>query len=301
MEIVTQSETQGPMLMTSVENGRHADPRRAELADLLRTRRAALTPERAGLVPTARRRTPGLRREEVAELAGISVALYTWLEQGRDVPVSAKTIDAISGALQLSAGERMHAQVLVRRMTTELHEDITPALRRMVASLRTHPLFVLNHAWDIVLRNTAAKAVFGEDPQAEDNILARAFLEPKFRALFVERESVAQSLLEMFRLEYASFPNDSHSVEIVKRLTAESPEFVSAWEQHRVRSHPRDVRVITHPVAGELVLEPRTYTVIESPNLRLLLYTPYDEPSADKILSLVRAAEAASAEAPPAG
>jgi transcriptional regulator with XRE-family HTH domain len=284
-----------------VENGRHGDPRRAELADLLRTRRAGLTPERAGLVPTARRRTPGLRREEVAELAGISVALYTWLEQGRDVPVSAKTIDAIAGALQLSPGERMHAQVLVRRMTTELHEDVTPALRRMVASIRTHPIFVLNHAWDIVLRNTAASVVFGGDQQADDNILVRAFLDRNFRALFVEWESVAQSLLEMFRLEYTSYPNDLRSVDIVTRLTAESPEFASAWEQHRVRSHPRDVRVITHPVAGELVLEPRTYTVIESPNLRLLLYTPFDEKSADKVLALVRAAKTETAEANPAG
>ncbi len=283
-----------------MENGRHADPRRAELADLLRTRRAGLTPERAGLVPTARRRTPGLRREEVAELAGISVALYTWLEQGRDVPVSAKTIDAISGALQLSGGERMHAHALVRRMTNELHEDVTPALRRMVASIRTHPIFVLNHAWDVVLRNAAASAVFGRD-HGDENILVRAYLDADFRSLFVEWESVAQSLLEMFRLEYTSFPNDIHSVEIVKRLTAESPEFVSAWEQHRVRSHPRDVRVIKHPVVGELVLEPRTYTVIESPNLRLLVYTPYDEASAEKILELVRSSEAeAEAEVKPA-
>ncbi|MGP6158711.1 MAG: helix-turn-helix domain-containing protein [Vulcanimicrobiaceae bacterium] len=283
-----------------MENGRHGDPRRAELADLLRTRRAALTPERAGLVPTTRRRTPGLRREEVAELAGISVALYTWLEQGRDVPVSAKTIDAIAGALQLSQGERMHAQSLVRRMTSELHEDVTPALRRMVASIRTHPIFVLNHAWDVVLRNAAASAVFDGDFESENNILIRAYLDAHFRALFIEWESVAQSLLEMFRLEYASYPNDQRSVEIVKRLTAESPEFASAWEQHRVRSHPRDVRVITHPVAGELVLEPRTYTVIESPNLRLLLYTPYDDATADKILGLVRSAENES-EAKPAG
>jgi transcriptional regulator with XRE-family HTH domain len=268
---------------------------------LLRTRRAALKPERAGLAPTVRRRTPGLRREEVAELAGISVALYTWLEQGRDVPVSARTIDAIASALQLSPGERAHAQGLVRRVRGELHEDITAALRRMVASMRTHPIFVLDHAWDIVLRNAAAISVFGgsSEPEAHDNILVRAFLEPHYRSLFVEADGVAQSLLEMFRLEYASYDGDARSRQIVALLLAQSHEFASAWEQHRVRAHPRDIRVVSHPIAGELVVEPTTYTVVESPNLRLLLYTPYDDETAGKIEELVRATEASS-EAKPA-
>jgi transcriptional regulator with XRE-family HTH domain len=242
-----------------------------------------------------------LRREEVAELAGISVALYTWLEQARAVPVSAKTIDLIARALQLSPGERTHAQGLVRRATGELHENITPALRRMVASMRTHPIFVLNHAWDIVLRNAAAISVFDgpTEPEAGDNILVRAFLEPHYRSLFVEAEGVAQSLLEMFRLEYASYDDDARSSEIVAQLLALSPEFASAWEQHRVRAHPQDIRVVSHPTAGELVVEPTTYTVVESPNLRLLLYTPYDDETAGKIDELVRATEARS-EAKPA-
>ena len=242
-----------------------------------------------------------MRREEVAELAGISVALYTWLEQGRGVPVSARTIDAIASALQLSLGERTHAQGHVRRATSELHEDITPPLRRMVASMRTHPIFVLDHAWDIVLRNAAAISVFdgSSEPEARENILVRAFLEPHYRSLFVEAAEVAQSLLEMFRLEYASYNDDVSSSEIVAQLLAQSPEFASAWEQHRVRAHPRDIRVVSHPIAGELVVEPTTYTVIESPNLRLLLYTPYDDETAGKIDQLVRATEARS-EAKPA-
>jgi transcriptional regulator with XRE-family HTH domain len=277
-----------------LEQRRPTDPRRAELADFLRTRRAALRPESAGLRATLRRRTPGLRREEVAELANLSVALYTWLEQGRDVPVSARAIDAIADALQLSPSERMHVQRLIRPGQGELREEISPALRRLAVSLRSHPLFVLNHAWDIVLHNDAAHAVFDHDKDdARPNMLISVFTECRFRALFDDWEMIAQGLIEQFRLDYAIYADDARSQAVVETLLAESELFRTLWEQHRVREFPQGIREIRHPVAGTLVLEPTVYAVIESPGLRVMLFTPYDASTTQRIEALVAAALAA--------
>ncbi len=239
---------------------------------------------------TLRRRTPGLRREEVAELANLSVALYTWLEQGRDVPVSARSIDAIADALQLSPSERMHVQRLVRPGQSELREEISPALRRLADSLRSHPLFVLDHAWDIVLHNPAAHAVFDQGDRGDEgshNMLESVFTECRFRALFDDWEMIAKGLIEQFRLDYAIYADDPRSQAVVEKLLAESPLFASLWEQHRVREFPEGLREVRHPVAGTLTLEPTVYAVIESPGLRVMLFTPYDSRTAERIERLI--------------
>ncbi len=277
-----------------LDHRRPTDPRRAELADFLRSRRTALTPQSAGLPSTLRRRTPGLRREEVAELANISVALYTWLEQGRDVPVSLRSLDAIAHALQLSSSERMHVQRLARPGQGELREEISPALRRMTESLRAQPLFVLDHAWDIVLGNAAAAAVFGGHEYDEDhhlpNMLESAFTECRFRGFFDDWETVARGLLEMFRLDYAIYADDPRTQAVVEKLLTESELFRTLWEQHRVSEYPKGLRNVHHP-AGELILEPTIYAVVESPGLRILLFTPYDAPTARRIECLVEGIE----------
>jgi transcriptional regulator with XRE-family HTH domain len=275
-----------------LDHRRTTDPRRAELADFLRGRREALTPESAGLRSTLRRRTPGLRREEVAELAGISVALYTWLEQGRDVPVSARSIDAIADALRLTPSERTHVQRLIRPVHDELREHISPALQRMVNSAPTHPMFVLDHAWNIVLANTAARAVFGIDgslgeEQESGNIIVSAFTLCHFRSLFEDWQTVARELLEGFRLDYALYADDPQVQALVERLHAESDFFSELWEQHRVSEYPKGLRMLNHPTAGRLVLEPTLYGVVESPGLRILLFTPFENETMQRIVTLV--------------
>jgi transcriptional regulator with XRE-family HTH domain len=286
-----------------LDHRRTTDPRRAELADFLRTRRTALSPESAGFPSSLRRRTPGLRREEVAELANLSVALYTWLEQGRDIPVSARSIDAIADALQLTPSERMHVHRLVRPGQSELREEISPALRRLAGSLRTHPLFVLDHAWDIVLHNDAAHAVFdsGGD-EGSHNMLESVFTECRFRSLFDDWEKIAQGLIEQFRLDYAIYADNPRSQEVVENLLAASPLFRTLWEQHRVREFPEGLRELRHPVAGTLVLEPTIYAVIESPGLRVMLFTPFEAQTAERIEGLVAEGErtGATASNPPA-
>ena len=267
-----------------------ADPRRAELAAFLRSRRAELTTERAGLPSTPRRRTPGLRREEVAELARISVALYAWLEQGRGVPVSAKTLDAIATALQLSPGEREHVHLLARGEDADVHEEISPALRRWVVNARSTAIFVLDHAWNVLLRSTPAIAIFGgnPDPEHRENLLEAFFGDPTVHELFVDWAAVAESLAELFRLDYARHASNPDVRALVERLRAH-PRFAQAWERHRVRAFPSAVRELRHPVAGTLHLEPTTYAVLESPGLRLLLYTSYDDETRARITELAAA------------
>lgn len=275
--------------------GATADPRRAELADFLRSRRAELSTERAGLPTTPRRRTPGLRREEVAELAQISVALYAWLEQGRSVPVSAKTIDAVATALHLSPGERTHVHLLARGEEIDLHEEISPALRRWVTNARSTAIFVLDHAWNVVLRSTPAIAIFGGnlDPEHHENLLEAFFLDERVHELFIDWDAVSNSFTELFRLDYARHATNPEVHALVERLRSASPRFARAWERHRVRAFPSAVRELRHPVAGDLRLEPTTYAILESPGLRLLMYTSYDDETRTRITALAADARAA--------
>jgi len=267
-----------------------AQARRTELGEFLRSRRATLTPERVGLPAGSRRRTPGLRREEVAELADLSVALYTWLEQGRDVPVSRRAIDAIAGALQLTPAEHRHLHVLAQQHEVDLREDISPALRRMVLGFRRTPVFVLDHAWDIVLRNAAAIAVFGGqgEPDTRSNMLDQIFDGDGMRSLFVNYDEVAASLLAMFRLEFPAHADEPRSVELVDRLRSTNPKFEELWQRYNVKDHPQGMRLLEHPTVGSLSLEPSFLGVVESPGLRMMLYTPADEATSEKVERLVR-------------
>jgi transcriptional regulator with XRE-family HTH domain len=279
-----------------VEERHGRDPRRAEIADLLRSRREKLSAEHAGLPARPRRRTPGLRREEVAELAGISVALYTWLEQGRDVPVSHKAIDAVATALQLTPGERAHLHGLISRESLDLREDVTPALRRFVHALRG-PAFVIDRGWDIRLRNVEAAAVFGgsRDLDERRNLLLEVFTEPECAALFVDYDRVAEALVALFRLDYAARIDDPRTHDLIARLRASVPAFATAWHEHQVRDHPEEVREIIHPTAGSLKLVPSFYGVAESPGLRVLAFTALDPITAHRIVRLTDAFRATAA------
>jgi transcriptional regulator with XRE-family HTH domain len=263
------------------------DARRAELGDLLRSRRQKLSAERVGLPERARRRTPGLRREEVAELAGISVALYAWLEQGRDVPVSHRTIDAIATALQLSSGEIAQLHKLLSRDAIGAREDLTPNLRRFVHSLRS-PAFVLDGRWDFILRNAEARALFGgsDDLEERGNLLVEVFHKPECAALFTDYARVAEHVVAMFRLDYASHIDDARTQELVEELRATSSAFEAAWQQHGVREYPEGIREIVHPIAGTLLLAPALYGVTESPGLKIMVFTATDASTEARVASL---------------
>ncbi len=263
------------------------DPRRSELAELLRARRRELRAEDVGLPLRTHRRTPGLRREEVAELAGISVALYAWLEQGRDVPVSHRTIDAIGAALRFSSDELAYVHTLLGRDVVVLREDVTPNLRRFVSALKA-PAFVVNRRWDIVYRNAEAVAVFGgpSDLDSRSNLIEDVLTNAETAALFDDYEWVAAHLVSQFRLDWASRVDEAETQELVARLRSASPLFDAAWKQHEVRGHPEGVRKIAHREAGILTLEPTMYGVAQSPGLRILAFTALDAQTSARIASI---------------
>jgi transcriptional regulator with XRE-family HTH domain len=260
---------------------------RVELADFLRSRRAELTPQAVGLPQTRRRRTPGLRREEVAELAGISTALYAWLEQARPIPVSRHVLESIASALQLTHDERLHLQNLGRPATEEIEEEITPALQRTVASFTGHPAYVLDHGWDIVLENDAARFVFGDSTAQGDerNLLKRVLTREETRSLLIDWEEAATGLVERFQFDFAAHAADPRMLALAEELRA-NPMFDRVWSTHRVRRYTTKVMRIAHETAGELAFESTTYRVVESPSLRLLLFTPYNEETAARLRAL---------------
>lgn len=266
-----------------------ADHRRVELADFLRTRRLALAPESVGLEAGPRRRTPGLRREEVAERAGISVALYTWLEQGRDVPVSGRTIDAVAAALAFTPAERLHVHRLTQRIEV-LAETLTPALARFVNATKASGILVLNRRFDILLDNVAAIALFEHEDTALRNVLESVMLGAGLQRLFVDWPSVAAFVVANFRIDYALHADEPATVDLLARLERGSPAFVELWRQHDIILHPEGPRAFVHPRAGEMTLETTLLTSVESPDLKLMAFTPVDPASEAKLAALVAGA-----------
>jgi transcriptional regulator with XRE-family HTH domain len=269
------------------ENDLHVDERRLELGDFLRRRRAELTTDVVGLPPTRRRRTPGLRREEVAELANISAALYAWLEQGRDVPISHRTLEAIAGALQFTTSERDHLYALATRQLIEPEEEISSRLERTIGALRDQPAFVVNHKWDALLINRAAHVIFRHE---DDEVLPHLnILETTFgthgRALFANWRDVASSLVELFRYDYARYAADAETLAVVRNLRSTDADFAQIWDEHRVRRAPKpdSLSRINNAAAGVIDLQCALYDVVESPGLHLMVFTPADDTAAERI------------------
>ncbi len=255
--------------------------RRRELADFLRTRRARLSPARAGLGEKSRRRTPGLRREEVAELADIGIAWYTWLEQGRDIQASADVLERVAGALQLNTDERLALFLLARQhppLAPLTETAVTPALQRFLECQSPNPAYITNRRWDLVAWNKQASLILGEieaHPQEQRNIVWLIFTDPWPRHVLAEWESVAQRVLALFRLDSARHPGESGG--LIDRLQAASPEFRQWWSRHDVTGSPHSRKELNHPHLGRLVFEPMVFHPQEVPSLRVSVYSPISE------------------------
>jgi transcriptional regulator with XRE-family HTH domain len=255
-------------------------PRRAELADFLRTRREALRPEDVGLPGGGRRRTPGLRREEVAQLAGVGTTWYTWLEQGRDVRASASVLEAIAGALELTPAERAHVMLLGRGEQVPPvkgpKEKVHPTVRKLVESLDPNPACIIGRRYDFIVWNDAHSAVFGdpaEMPDGRRNLLWSIFMDPARRTLHVEWNEGARRLVARFRAQAARHVGDPDFENLISELREASPEFREWWELHEVATSGVGRKVLKHPQVGKLVFEHAVFRPEESPDLRLILYT----------------------------
>jgi transcriptional regulator with XRE-family HTH domain len=276
------------------ENG-NGTRRREELADFLRRRRAGIRPGDVGLPSGGRRRTPGLRREEVALLAGVGTTWYTWLEQGRDVRASMDVFEAIARALRLTAAERSHLILLGRGEEAPASEPpaerISPTLRRLIENLGPNPAMVLGRRWDYLAWNRAACAVFGDFgniPRAARNHLWQLFMNPLRREMVGDWDEATRLAAAKFRADSASHLGDPSFEELILALRQASPEFCKAWKRHEVARVGEGRKEIHHPVAGTLVFEHAVFHPVEASEQRLTLYSPVpDTDTAEKMAELL--------------
>jgi len=258
--------------------------RRDELADFLRRRREALRPEELGLPALGRRRTPGLRREEVAQLAGVGVTWYTWLEQGRDVRASLDVLEAIARALRLTPAERTHLIVLGRGEPPPPQpagcERPSPVLRRMLRSLEPSPAFILGRRWDYLDWNRAACALFGDldrIPRERRNHIWLNFTDPARRELIADWERYARHMVAKLRADTSQLVGDPQFEELIGALRSASPEFCRYWSRHEVAWRGEGVSELRHPKLGALRFDRAVFSPLEAPEQRLVLYTPHPQ------------------------
>jgi transcriptional regulator with XRE-family HTH domain len=255
-------------------------PRRAELADFLRTRREALRPADVGLPAGGRRRTPGLRREEVAQLAGVGTTWYTWLEQGRDVRASVSVLDALATALDLTPVEHAHLIELGRgeEVTPPCRppERLDPSFQRLIENLGLNPASIIGRRWDLLAWNRAYAAVFG-DPAAQPdgwrNTLWALFTDPGRRKLMTDWEDGARRAVARFRADHARHVGEPSFEALIAALNQASPEFRELWQRHEVATSGVGRKVLKHPVVGKLVFEHAVFKLEETPERRLVLYS----------------------------
>jgi transcriptional regulator with XRE-family HTH domain len=244
-------------------------------------RRASIQPEDVGLPSVGRRRTPGLRREEVALLSGVGSTWYTWLEQGRDVRASLDVLEAIARALRLTPAERTHLILLGRGEEAPPckppAERVSPTIRRQIESLDMAPAFVIGRRWDYLAWNRAACVVFGDYdkiPKAARNHLWLVFMDPARREMFPDWEKTSRMAVAKFRADSASHIGDSSFDELIQALRQSSQAFCRAWKKHEVERSGEGRKELRHPVAGTLVFEHAVFHPSEAPEQRLVLYTP---------------------------
>ncbi|KJC61237.1 XRE family transcriptional regulator [Bradyrhizobium sp. LTSPM299] len=263
------------------------------LGTYLKGRRAKLDPAALGF-PASRRRTPGLRREEVAQRANISPTWYTWLEQGRGGAPSADVLDRIARALMLTDVEREHLFLLGLGRSPEVryqkNEGVTPRLQRVLDALLPSPAIIRTATWDIVAWNRAATIMltdYGALPPHQRNVLRFIFLDPRVRAAQADWESVARFVVGAFRVDAARAGAAAEVQPLVDELCRLSPEFAAMWRDNDVRSHGEGIKHLRHPVLGPVAFEYSAFAIDGRPDLSMIVYNPTDPDVMDKIRGLM--------------
>ncbi len=265
------------------------------LGAYLKDRRAKLDPASFGL-PLTRRRTPGLRREEVAQRAHVSATWYTWLEQGRGGAPSADVLDRIARALMLTDVEREHLFLLGLGRPPEVRyrapEGVSPRLQRVLDALEVSPALVKSPAWDVLAWNRAAAAVltdYATLPPEQRNILRLIFCDPRVRAAQSDWDAVARFVVGVFRADAARAGATEEIKALVEDLSRQSPEFAAMWRDTDVRSFGEGTKRLNHPVAGPIGLEFSTFAVDGRSDLSLVVYNPATPADAEKVRRLIAA------------
>jgi len=264
------------------------------LGAYLKDRRTKLDPAAFGF-PSQRRRTSGLRREEVAQRANISPAWYTWLEQGRGGAPSADVLDRIARALMLTEVEREHLFLLGLGRPPEVRyrksEGVTPRLQRVLDALDPSPALIRTATWDVVAWNRGATAMlmdYGSLPPEQRNLLRIIFLDPRARAVQYDWESVARFVVGAFRVDAARAGAAAEVEPLVDELCSLSPEFKAMWRDNDVPgAHGEAVKHIRHPVLGPLAFEYSAFGVDGRTDLSMVVYNPATPADTQKISSLI--------------
>ncbi|MEU9332290.1 helix-turn-helix transcriptional regulator [Streptomyces sp. NPDC048290] len=267
--------------------------RRAELSEFLRTRRARLKPGDVGLPDFGRhRRVPGLRREELSQLAGVSVAYYTRLEQGNGRNVSAEVLDAIARALRLSDAEHAHLTHLAKPKHKKKPADrgtqrVRPALRQLLDVLDGIPAYVVGRRSDILAWNPMAAALFGDWgalPERERNWARLVFLRPDYQDPFVDWEQKAIDVVCQLRMDAGCYPDDQRLSALVGELSVKSEDFRRLWATHDVKEKTHGVKRLCHPLVGELELHFESFRPAADGEQSLITYhAAPDSPSAESL------------------
>ena len=266
-----------------------------ELGNFLKTRRAKILPSQVGLSAATRRRIPGLRREEVAQLAGISITWYTWLEQGRSIHVSTQVIESLSKVLLLDKQERIHLYLLANQ---PLPPDIpgyqgaaSPILQHVLDSLIYSPSLVTDQRWNVIAWNKAARLIFGEFSEMnvrERNIVWAMFTDKKHKQLFVDWSMHAKDLLGRFRATCGRYIEDAWLTQFIDDLKMQSAEFNLWWPLHEIESNSEKCKQLNHPSAGILNFEVSNFDVSDSSGLKMIVHTPLSgTDTADKMKLLI--------------
>ncbi len=260
------------------------------LPNFLRDRRARVTP---AATPGSRRRTPGLRREEVAARAQVSVTWYTWLEQGRGGLPSVDVLERLACALELDAAGREMLFLLAQHRPPPIRQVlpsvVEPPLQRVLDSLTT-PAYVTTPTWTIVAWNRAAVAVFGDYgamPMRERNAMRRIFM-PGSTLVMPEHERDRRLAVAAFRVDVARAGDSLEATELIAELTASSADFRRYWSENDLRVHGVTHKLIVRPGVGELLLESSAFSVEGSEHLRMVIYLPANEASARGVAQLLK-------------
>jgi transcriptional regulator with XRE-family HTH domain len=261
----------------------------------LKDRRTKLDPAAFGF-SAKRRRTPGLRREEVAQRANISPTWYAWLEQGRGGAPSAGVLERIARALMLTDVEREHLFLLglgrPPGVRYRKNEGVTPRLQRVLDALDPAPALIRTATWNVVAWNRAATVMltdYASLPPQERNILRVIFLDPRFRAAQYDWESVARFVVGAFRVDAARAGAATEVEPLVEELCRLSPEFKALWRDHNIHSPREGIKRIRHPLLGPLAFEYSAFSVDGRPDLSMVMHNPATPADADRIKSLLEA------------
>jgi transcriptional regulator with XRE-family HTH domain len=264
-------------------DGQEAQSRRRELAAFLRSRRERIAPEQVGLPPASRRRTPGLRREEVATLAGVGVTWYTWLEQGRDIHASPQVLDAIARTLLLDPHERTHLYTLADAQDANPAREcqsLPPTIQPLLEHLEPYPACVRNARYDVLAYNSTYRHLI-EDldqlPFEDRNMMWLLFTNPAWRAALIDWDDSTRRMVAEFRAAMAEHVGEPAWKCIVNRLTKASSEFADLWERHDIAAPENRTKRFLHPDVGLLRLDYTNLWLGQRLGTRMITYTPADE------------------------